>query len=160
MKEPTEKQKIGRLGEHIAQKYLQNKGFMIIGQNYLKKCGEIDIIAQKGDITHFIEVKTVSELVNSESPDSRLGRSENIGDFSGFPRTALGDVDVSRETDNYRPEDNVHPNKLKRLARVIQLYLYEKHANGEPEWVFDVITVQLDMKKRKAYVKFLENLVI
>ena len=60
MAETTEKQKIGRLGEDIAIKYLQNKGFLVIGQNYLKKCGEIDIIAKKDRVLHFIEVKTVS----------------------------------------------------------------------------------------------------
>lgn len=137
MAEPTKKQKIGHLGEDIAVKYLENKGFMIIGRNYRKKCGEIDIIAKKGGITHFVEVKTVS--------------CENIKDFK---------VNVSRETDKYRPEDNIHPYKLKRLARVIQLYLYEKHSNGEPEWVFDVITVRLDTKNKQAKVDFLDNIII
>ncbi len=142
MGKPTEKQKIGRLGEDIAVKYLENKDFSIIERNYLKKCGEIDIIAKKDGITHFIEVKSVTELANS-----RLGRSENSRN-------------VSRETSSYRPEDNLHPYKLKRLARVIQLYLFEKHANGEPEWVFDAVTVEIDIKTRKARVKFLENIVL
>ena len=143
MAEPTEKQKIGRLGEDIAVKYLENKGFLVIERNYLKKCGEIDIIAKKAGITHFIEVKSVTrENLGrnvSELANSRLGRSV---------------------TDKYRPEDNLHPYKLKRLARVIQLYLFEKHANGEPEWVFDAITVQIDTKTRRASVKFLQNIVL
>ena len=143
MAEPTEKQKIGRLGEDIAVKYLENKGFLVIERNYLKKCGEIDIIAKKAGITHFIEVKSVTrENLGrnvSELANSRLGRSV---------------------TDKYRPEDNLHLYKLKRLARVIQLYLFEKHANGEPEWVFDAITVQIDTKTRRASVKFLQNIVL
>ena len=73
MAEPTQKQVIGRLGEDIAAKYLESKGFSIVGLNYRKKYGEIDIIAQKSKITHFIEVKSVTELANS-----RLGRSENF----------------------------------------------------------------------------------
>lgn len=138
MENPTEKQKIGRLGEDIAVKYLENKGFSIIERNYLKKCGEIDIIAKKAGITHFIEVKSVSRETSHRS-----------------------DLwDVSRVTDKYRPEDNLHPYKLKRLARTIQLYLFEKHANGEPEWVFDAITVEIDAKGRRAYVKLLENIVL
>ncbi len=154
MAEPTQKQKIGRLGEDIATKYLQNKGFAIICQNYRKKCGEIDIIAKKGGITHFVEVKTVSydtskEFRQNTYDSHRLNLcSQNSGQ------------NVIRETDKYRPEDNIHPTKLKRLSRVIQLYLYEKHANGEPEWQFDVITVRLDEKTKQARVEFLENIII
>lgn len=133
----TEKQKIGQLGEDIASKYLENKGFSVIERNYRKKCGEIDIIAKKGGITHFVEVKAVSR--------------ENIGRFQS---------DVSCEKDSYRPEDNIHPRKLKRLSRAIQLYLYEKHSNGSPEWVFDVVTVQLDTKNKRAKVDFLESIII
>jgi hypothetical protein len=43
---------------------------------------------------------------------------------------------------------------------VIQLYLFEKHANGEPEWQFDVITVRLDVITKQAKVEFLENIII
>lgn len=141
MAEPTEKQKIGRLGEDIAVKYLENKGFSVIERNYLKKCGEIDIIAKKAGITHFIEVKSVTRE-NLTNPHRR------------------GLCNVPRETDKYRPEDNLHQYKLKRLARTIQLYLFEKHANGEPEWFFDAITVQIDTKTRHACVKFIENIVL
>lgn len=140
MTEPTEKQKIGRLGEDIAVRYLENKGFDVVGQNYLKKYGEIDVIAQKGKTIHFIEVKSVS--------------CENIAKnwvFSG---------NVSRVTDNYRPEDNIHPQKLKRLARTIQAYLLEKFPKDEPEWIFDAITIKLDVKNRKAKVEFFENLIL
>ena len=138
MPKPTEKQKIGRIGEDIAVKYLGNKGFTIIERNYRKKYGEIDIIAKKGTILHFIEVKTVSH--------------ENFVCFSG--------ENVSRETDHYRPEDNIHPYKLKRLARTIQVYLLEKFSKKEPEWQFDAITVRLDRETRRAKVKFLENIIL
>ena len=134
MADPTQKQIVGRIGEDIAGKYLENKGFSIVGLNYRKRYGEIDIIAQKGKITHFIEVKSVS--------------CENL------------DQNVSRVTDNYRPEDNIHPQKLKRLARTVQAYLLEKFPKGEPEWVFDAITVRLDMKTRKAKVKFMNNIIL
>ncbi len=49
----------GNIGEEIACKYLAGKGFFIQERNYLKKWGEIDIIAVKDKILHFIEVKSV-----------------------------------------------------------------------------------------------------
>lgn len=165
MVEPTKKQKIGRLGEDIAVKHLENKGFTISCLNYRKKCGEIDIIAKNRNITHFIEVKTVSLHPRAcaqgvRSADSEFANSETPEENS-HRLNLCGSDGVSRETtDKYRPEDNIHPTKLKRLARTIQLYLYEKHANGEPEWQFDVITVRLDIKTKQAKVEFLENIII
>lgn len=130
----TEKQHIGRLGENIAVKHLENKGFSIIGRNYLKKYGEIDIIAQKDDILHFIEVKSVSYESNPN---------------------------VSRVTfDSHKPEDNIHAQKLKRLSRTIQAYLLSKYQNEEPMWVFDVVTVKVDMNRRQAHVKVLKDVVL
>lgn len=52
------KQKIGKLGEDIACKYLQNLGYKIISRNYFCKFGEIDIIAKDNLEYVFIEVKT------------------------------------------------------------------------------------------------------
>lgn len=49
----------GKLGEDIACKWLENHGFLIVERNYLKKWGELDIIAAKDKILHFVEVKGV-----------------------------------------------------------------------------------------------------
>ncbi|MDD4803732.1 MAG: YraN family protein [Candidatus Pacebacteria bacterium] len=133
MPNKTEKQLIGKLGEDIACKYLKSKGFTIINRNYLKKCGEIDIIAQNKGLIHFIEVKSVSREIN-----------KNI---------------VSSET-GYRPEDNLHTWKLERLRKTIQLYLAEKYVSSETEWFFDVITVYIDQEKRLSRVNMLKNVIL
>lgn len=123
---------VGRIGEETACMFLMKRGFQIIEQNYWKKWGEIDIIAKNKDMLHFVEVKTVSR--------------ENIRD-------------VSRETlDGYRPEENIHPRKLKRLSRVIQTYLLEK--DYEDNWQFDVIAVFLDIKNREAKCKYIKDIII
>ena len=48
----------GKLGEDFTADYLIKNGYDIITRNYRKPCGEIDIIATKGDILAFVEVKT------------------------------------------------------------------------------------------------------
>ncbi|NQV93283.1 YraN family protein [Candidatus Kaiserbacteria bacterium] len=123
---------VGKLGEKTASMFLMKRGFNILEQNYWKKWGEIDIIAKNKGKLHFIEVKTVSR--------------ENIRD-------------VSRETiDEYRPEDNLHEKKLKRLSRTIQTYLLEKDYEGE--WQFDVVAVFLDIENREAKCRYIEDVII
>lgn len=48
---------LGVQGETLAKKFLIDKGFKILVQNYSTKIGEIDIIAKTKDIIVFIEVK-------------------------------------------------------------------------------------------------------
>ncbi|MDE1940987.1 MAG: YraN family protein [Patescibacteria group bacterium] len=50
----------GDIGEDIACKFIQNKGFSLILRNYRKAWGEIDIIARKDGVLHFIEVKSIT----------------------------------------------------------------------------------------------------
>lgn len=47
----------GRLGENFAVKFLQERGYKIISQNFHSRFGEIDIIALLDDTLVFIEVK-------------------------------------------------------------------------------------------------------
>ena len=49
----------GDIGEGIATRFLANKGFLVTDRNYLRKWGELDIVARKDGIVHFLEVKSV-----------------------------------------------------------------------------------------------------
>ena len=49
---------IGNIGENYTAKFLEKNGCEILKRNFTIKGGEIDIIARKGDIIHFVEVKT------------------------------------------------------------------------------------------------------
>lgn len=51
---------LGHKAEEIAVKYLINNNYKILGRNYFKKCGEIDIIAWFKDSYIFVEVKSQS----------------------------------------------------------------------------------------------------
>lgn len=49
----------GDESETLATRYLEQKDFVILERNYFaRKLGEIDIVAQKDDALHFIEVKS------------------------------------------------------------------------------------------------------
>jgi putative endonuclease len=50
--------KIGNLAEDKAVEFLENNGYKIVERNFYSRFGEIDIIALKDDIYHFIEVKS------------------------------------------------------------------------------------------------------
>lgn len=52
--------KTGQSGEKLAQQYFTDKGYTILHVNWRHSHYEIDIIAQKEDKLHFIEVKTRS----------------------------------------------------------------------------------------------------
>jgi Holliday junction resolvase-like predicted endonuclease len=141
----TEKRKVGDAGEDLACVFLVKQGFVIVERNYLRKWGEIDIIARKGQKLHFVEVKTVSHLPHTY--------------FQG---------DGTRETSWYSPEDNLHPWKLKRLSRAIQTYLLGYRGvshvtwdrNMDVDWQFDVITVYLDPRTGDSKVEYLEDIIL
>ena len=48
---------IGTRGENIASIFLKENGYKIIDVNWKTRWCEIDIIAKKSDVMHFIEVK-------------------------------------------------------------------------------------------------------
>jgi putative endonuclease len=54
------KQVFGKYGEWLAAEFLVDSGMRLIARNWRCALGEIDIIAQDGDVTVFCEVKTRS----------------------------------------------------------------------------------------------------
>lgn len=129
----SETQKTGEIGENIAVKFLVKHGYSILDRNYTKKWGEIDIVAEKANKIYFIEVKSVArETLNGVLHETSLGR----------------------------PEDNMHPWKLKRLSRTIQTYLLSKKIGEEKEWQVDLLVVFLDLKNKKARVKMVKDIIL
>ncbi|MEK7611994.1 MAG: YraN family protein [Patescibacteria group bacterium] len=58
----SENQTVGKIGEDIAGKYLQNMGWKILMHNEFVPLGEIDLIAKTKDGTIvFVEVKTMKQ---------------------------------------------------------------------------------------------------
>lgn len=128
MNSDRHRKEIGRLGEGIASQFLESKGFKVIARNYRKPWGEIDIIAEMSGVVRFVEVKSVS--------------AENL-------------PDVSREMSNYRPEEQVHPLKLRKIARTAEIYMNER--GDDREYQIDVVGVFLNTKERKARCRLFEQ---
>jgi len=133
----AKKNKIGGLGEQIATNYLKNKGFTILEKNYLKKWGEIDLVARgttaNGPIIRFIEVKTVSYETKSE-----LNHAISHG--------------------TWRPEENIHFKKIQRLNRAIESWLMDHKYEGD--WEIDALAVRLVTREKYATVKYLPGIVL
>jgi len=73
----------GNLAEDKACEFLLNSGFMIIERNFYSRFGEIDIIATKDGVLHFIEVKSgldYESAIQNITPKklSRLIKTGNV----------------------------------------------------------------------------------
>jgi putative endonuclease len=123
----------GNKGEKITAHYFKSCGYVVLGMNYLKKWGEIDVIVQKDNKVHFIEVKTVS-----------YGTKYDL------------ELAVLRGT--HRPEENVHNFKLKKLARAVETWIAEYKWTGD--FQIDVAAVRIVPRETYATIKIISNITI
>lgn len=157
-------QKVGSLGEELVVKFLVEKGYKILDRNYRRPWGELDIVAQRKGKIHFVEVKALARKVSDETIPKKQSLLEmlrgHVSDETSLSERelALAYVRSKVKKDRFRPEDSVGPHKIKRLGRIIQTYLMGKHVSDETLWQFDVATVLLDEKTRKAKIELLEEL--
>jgi putative endonuclease len=114
----------------VAAEYLRRHGFSIRDRNVARKTGELDIIAEKENTLHFVEVKTVlaEEFPNAESP-----------------------------RDGYDPSLNLHEAKVRKVARTGEWYVLEKGWEGE--WQVDGVLVWLRRRDGMAKVSYLPQIV-
>nr|KKS46980.1 MAG: hypothetical protein UV11_C0021G0011 [Candidatus Giovannonibacteria bacterium GW2011_GWF2_42_19] len=134
---PSPKRKIGDICEALVKKRLEVMNFTVLESNYLRKWGEIDIIAlepfsRETWCLHFIEVKG--------------SVSREIGGH-GFSREIM-------------PEANVHGFKIRRLWRAIQTWLAENPKYSDFEWQIDVAAVFVDFNAKKAKIRWTRNIIL
>ncbi len=137
------KKRIGALGEALVVKHLKNKGFKHLESNFLLRQGELDVIMEYEGVIHFIEVKTVSHEIKPQN----MANNRESGTRETHPAQF------------FRPEENVHTSKLRKIAKVIRIYL-ERKGLQDKDWVFDVAAVYLDQKKQKAYIRLIKDVLI
>ena len=124
------RRRLGNQGEDIACTFLIKKGFEIVERNYLKPWGEIDIIAKRNSVYRFIEVKTISRATP----------------LTGGSRATSA---------NMTAEDQLHPAKIRRLARTVEVYMGDR--DSSIDYQIDLVTVELNMDTRVARCKLYEQ---
>lgn len=79
-------QALGRRGEDLAHRYLQQCGYRVVGRNYRNSPGgcEIDLIARDGESIVFVEVKSRASD-EFGSPDRAVGE-EKLGNMENAAR--------------------------------------------------------------------------
>jgi len=124
------RKEVGALGEKVAAEYLKRHGFSIRDRNFVRKTGELDIIAEKENTLHFVEVKTVlaHNFLSEKSP-----------------------------SDKYDPSLNLHEAKIRKVARTGEWYVLEN--NWEGEWQVDGLLVWLRRRDGMAKVSYLPQIV-
>ena len=124
----AEHNEIGKIGENLAKTFLMKQGFAILDQNYSVKQGELDIIAKKDSVLHFVEVKSIK-----------------VRDCATLPNVGI------------TPEDNLTYSKWSKIIITIQHYLNHKAVPHETPYQIDLACVYIDTEKRKGRVRLLQN---
>ena len=106
---------LGAWGEALAAEYLRRRGYTLLAANYRSRFGEIDLIAQKGGFTAFVEVKLrangrfaeAREFVNRAKQErlrntALLWLAENSG--CGQPRFDVVEIYAPQGTQTKKPE--------------------------------------------------------
>lgn len=131
----TEKQNIGKLGEDIAVKYLENHDYRVLERNYRKPWGEIDIIASESVAKNqFLALKS-QELVFFE-------------------------VKTQNQKFEWRPEENITRHKKHQLSRIVATYLKEHKIPESQDWRIDVLAIKLDFETKNAQIEHIQNIAL
>lgn len=63
----------GKQSEQVVSAYLENLGYSVLERNYRCRLGEIDIIATKGGVLCFVEVKSLTARWDESEISSMVG---------------------------------------------------------------------------------------
>jgi Holliday junction resolvase-like predicted endonuclease len=125
----AEHNEIGKIGENITKEFLMKQGFSILDQNYQIRYGELDIVAQKDNVLHCIEVKSIK-----------------VRDCNHVSNLII------------RPEDNLTYSKWQKIRITLESYLKYKNTPSEVQHQIDLACVYIDTEKREGRVKLLQNI--
>lgn len=105
----------GQLGEKMAIDFLKRGGFVILHQNWRFSHWEVDVIASKDNVLHFIEVKT--------------RRNKKFG----FPEEDVSDKKLNNLIDASEEYQFQYPGWKRIQFDILAINL---HRSGEPDFFF------------------------
>jgi len=120
----------GSFAEGLAEKFLEDRGYKILGRNYRKPWGEIDIIAEK--------------LARSSGGESILIFIEVKASDSPAPK-------------GFEPEKRVNADKVKRIKRAAQTYIQQNNLDDR-SWQIDIVAVEFDRDRGVAKITHFKNI--
>ena len=95
------RQRIGDLGEKAAEEMLAAQGYRIVARKHRCPRGEVDLVAEQGDLLVFVEVRTRASVVFG-APEETVGAAKQqrlvraardfLARWRGPPRSARFDV--------------------------------------------------------------------
>ena len=71
-----EQRKLGQVGEEQAARYLRRRFYTILERNYRCRFGEIDLIARRGGVLAFVEVKLRRDESHGEAREFVTARKQ------------------------------------------------------------------------------------
>ncbi|MDP3800469.1 MAG: YraN family protein [bacterium] len=154
--------KVGKAGEDIACKYLENKGYKIMERNFIRKWGEIDIICLKGNNKSSIWNKVYSNIFNVLRKTNNDKSQLNTDDFyvpqgTGLNKLVFVEVKTLKNGAGLNPEDNLTESKKKKLIRTCELYVSDNPIYINTEWQIDAILIKIDHNLKKASIRHIES---
>jgi putative endonuclease len=121
---------VGALGEDLARRHLEARGFELLETNFRTRHGELDLVAADRRYLVFCEVKTRVVATDSGSADDALG-----------PLAAIGE-------------------RKRRQVRLVArewLALRGREAPWRPELRFDAIGIEFDPRGKLIRLEHLEG---
>ncbi len=104
--------RLGAKGERAVARFLKKSGYEILERNFKCKLGEVDIIAQKGDVIAFVEVKTRTGDYFGEPNEAvdglRKERYKNTAKFYFYSKQKPMDVTVRFDIVEVTPQGINH----------------------------------------------------